>query len=90
MPSLDVQLVLQQFQNLEPLCSFSLLEITLKLVMLMAFTQAVKILNLQWLLLGDINIRKNSIFYLFCGNFKHGRPKFNVWVVTFKDSSWCV
>ena len=45
----------------------------------MAFTQAFKVLTL-----GDINIRKYSIFYLLCGNFKHGRPKFNVGVVTFK------
>ena len=62
--TLDVQLVVLQLQNMEPLCSLSLKDITLKLVMLMALTQAARIQTLHLLLLGDINIRKDSISVL--------------------------
>ena len=74
-----VKLVILQLWNMESLCSLSLKDITLKLVILLALPQAARIQTLHLLLLGDINIRKDSI---------------SVRVVTFKvytkDSSLCV
>lgn len=90
----DVQLVLQQLRNMGPLCSLSLKELTLKLVMLMALTQAARIQTLHLLLLRDINIRKDSISVWLGGSLKQCRPKFNVRMVNFKvyikDCNLCV
>ncbi|XP_050706772.1 uncharacterized protein LOC126992159 [Eriocheir sinensis] len=90
----DVQLVLHQLRTMEPLCSLSLKELTLKLAMLMALTQAARVQTLHLLLLGDIRIRQDYICVWLGGNIKQCRPKFNVRAVTFKayakDCRLCV
>lgn len=90
----DVQLVLHQLRAMEPLCSLSLNELTLKLAMLMALTQAARVQTLRLLLLGDIRIRQDYICVWLGGNMKQCRPKLNVRAVTFKayakDCRLCV
>lgn len=90
----NVQLVLHQLWSMEPLCSLSLKELTLKLVMLKALTQAAWVETLHLLLLEDIRIGKDYMSVWLEGNIKHCSPKFNVRAVTFKtyakDTRLCV
>ena len=81
----DIQLVLQKLQAMGLLCSLSLKELTLKLVMLMVLTQAARVQTLHLLLFGTIHSEKDSFFYLVRGqHIKQCRPKFNMYVVTCK------
>ena len=79
---------------MDPPYSLSLKDLTHKLVMLMALTQAARIQTLHLILWKDIIITKDSITVKLDGNLKQSRPKFNMQAVTFKvytkDSSLCV
>ena len=90
----DVQLVVQRLRAMEPLCSLPLKDLTLKLVMLMALTQAARVHTLHLLLLWDVRIGKDSICVWLGGNIKQCRPKFSVRFVTFQayatDKRLCV
>lgn len=90
----DVQLVLQKIRTLGPLCALSLKDLTLKLVMLMALSQAARLQTLHLLLFENIQIKKDSISVWLGGNVKQCRPKFNLRMVSFKvytkDSRLCV
>ena len=90
----DVQLVFQKLRTMGPLCSLSLKDLTLKLVMLMALMQAARAQTLHLLLFANIDIKEDSISVWLGGNIKQCRPKFNVRFVTFKaygrDSGLCV
>lgn len=90
----DVQPVLQKLRSMFPLHTLSLKELTLKLVMLMALTQAARVQTLHLLVLSGIRIGKDSISVRLGGNIKQCRPNFNVQMLTFhsysKDASLCV
>ena len=90
----DVQPVLQKLKSMFPLHVLSLKELTLKLVMLMALTQAARIQTLQLMLLRDIRVCDQSISVQLGGTLKQSRPNFNITRVTFhhypKDPSLCV
>lgn len=79
----DVKLVLEQLRTLEPLCSLTLKELTVKLVMLMALTQAARVQTLHLLVLKNICIGETSICVSLGDNIKQCRPKFNVKFVDF-------
>lgn len=83
----DVQHVLQQLRAMEPLSSLSLKELTLKLVMLMALTQAARIQTLHCLLLQNISFGQDSVCVWLGETIKQCRPKFNVRFVIFKAYS---
>lgn len=80
----DVKSVLQKIRTMEPLHSLSLKELSLKLVMLMALTQAARVQTLHLLLLENIAFGEDSVSVLLGGNIKHCRPKFNVRTIVFK------
>lgn len=90
----DVKLVLEQLRTLEPLCTLTLKELTLKLVMLMALTQAARVQTLHLLVLDNICIGETSICVSLGDNIKQCRPKYNVQLVKFtayaKDRRLCV
>ena len=90
----DVKLVLEQLRTLEPLCNLTLKQLTLKLVMLMALTQAARVQTLHLLVLDNICIGETTICVSLGGNIKQCRPKFNVQSVEFKayakDRRLCV
>ena len=90
----DVQPVLQHLRTMDPLNSLSLKDLTFKLVMLMALTQAARMQTLHLLLLSGIQIKKDSISVRLQGHIKQSRPDFNVRSITFhaysKDSRLCV
>lgn len=90
----DVTVVLQRIRDMEPLHSLSLKDLSLKLVMLMALTQAARIQTLHLLLLDKISFGVNTVTLWLGGNIKQCRPKFNVHNIVFKaytqDSSLCV
>lgn len=90
----DVQPVLQKLRNLGPLPDLSLKSLTLKLVMLMALTQAARVQTLHLLLYDNAIVDKNSISLWLGGNIKQCRPEFNVRMLKFQsympDSSICV
>lgn len=79
---------------MEPLCSLQLKELTMKLIMLMALTQAARVQTLHLLMLENISIGKDSICVWLGDNIKQCRPKFNVQFVKFKaypkDKRLCV
>ncbi|XP_045101334.1 uncharacterized protein LOC123498236 [Portunus trituberculatus] len=79
----DVKLVLEQLRTLEPLCTLTLKELTLKLVMLMAFMQAARLQTLYLLVLKNICIGETSICVSLGDNIKQCCPKFNVKFVDF-------
>lgn len=83
----DVQQVLQHLRTMEPLSSLSLKDLTLKLVMLMALTQAARIQTLHCLLRRNINFEQDSVCVWFGETLKQCRPRFNVRFVTFKPYS---
>lgn len=90
----DVQPVLQKLRSMFPLHTLTLKELTLKLVMLLALTQAARIQTLQLLLIRDMVIKEHSISVLLGGMLKQSRKNFNINRVTFhhypKDHSLCV
>ena len=90
----DVTVVLQRIRGMEPLHYLSLKDLSLKLVMLMALTQAARIQTLHLLLLDNISFGGNTVTLWLGGNIKQCRPKFNVHNIVFKaytqDSSLCV
>ena len=90
----DVQPVIQHLRNMDPLHSLSLKNLTFKLVMLMALTQAARMQTLHLLSLSGMKIHKDSISVLLTGHIKQCRPTFNVQFVTFhaysRDSRLCV
>ena len=90
----DVGPVLQKLKSMSPLHELSLRELTLKLVMLMALTQAARVQTLHLLVLDGILINQNSITLPLGGNIKQCRPNFNVQTVQFQaypaDPRLCV
>lgn len=90
----EVKPVLTKLKQMEPLQTLSLKDLTLKLVMLMALTQAARVQTLHLLVLKNISIQENSISVWLGGNIKQCRPGFNVQFVRFlayaKDKSLCV
>ena len=90
----DVQPVVNFLRSLCPLVTLSLKELTLKLVMLMALTQAARIQTLHLLMLTGINIEDLSITLQLGGNIKQCRQNSNIQFVTFfafdKDARLCV
>ena len=90
----DVKLVLQRIRTMDPLQSLSLKDLSLKLVMLMALTQAARIQTLHLLLLKNIAFGENSVTVMLGDNIKQCRPKFNVQTVEFRaytqDNRLCV
>lgn len=79
----DVKLVLQKIRLMEPLHSLTLKDLSLKMVMLMAMTQAARIQTLH-LLLVNMAFGEESVSVLLGGNIKQCRPKFNVRTIVFK------
>ena len=77
-----------------PVNILTLKELTLKLVMLMALTQAARVQTLHLLVLKNISIGDDSITIWLGGNLKQCRPNCNIQVVQFraftKDTSLCV
>lgn len=90
----DVQPVLQKLRSMSPLQDLSLKSLTLKLVMLMALTQAARVQTLHLLLYSNAIVDNNSVSLLLGGNIKQCRPKFNVRMFKFHaylpDSRMCV
>ncbi|XP_076050262.1 uncharacterized protein LOC143030903 [Oratosquilla oratoria] len=90
----DVKPVLTKLKQLEPLQSLPLKELTLKLVMLMALTQAARVQTLHLLVLKNISIKEEAISVWLGDNIKQCRPGFNIQSVKFfpytKDESLCV
>ncbi|XP_045131688.1 uncharacterized protein LOC123516454 [Portunus trituberculatus] len=90
----DVQPVLQKLRFMGPLPDMSLKSLTLKLVMLMALTQAVRVQTLHLLLYSNAIVDNNSVSLLLGGNIKQCHPKFNVRMLKFHaylpDSRICV
>lgn len=90
----DVQPVLEKLRTMVPLKCLSLKDLTLKLVMLMALTQAARVQTLHLLVLRNIDIGVDSISVELGGNIKQCRPKFNVQLVKFqayvRDKRLCV
>lgn len=74
--------------------TLTLKELTLKLIMLIALTQATRTQTLQPLLLRDMLISEHSISVQLGGTLKQSRPNFNINRVTFhhypKDPRLCV
>ncbi|XP_071547680.1 uncharacterized protein [Panulirus ornatus] len=83
----DVQQVLQHLRAMDPLSSLSLKDLTLKLVVLMALTQAARIQTLHYLLLKNINFGQDSVCVWLGETIKQCRPKFNVRFMTLKAYS---
>lgn len=90
----DVQPVLKQLQSMHPLHVLSLKDLSLKLVMLMALTQAARVQTLHLLTTQGLCIEQDSIMVPLSGNIKQCRPQFNVRFIRFqaypKDDSLCV
>ncbi|MPC93505.1 hypothetical protein E2C01_088635 [Portunus trituberculatus] len=90
----DIQPVLRQLQSMHPLYMLSLKDLTLKLVMLMALTQAARVQTLHLLTIKGLCIEQDFIMVPLSGNIKQCRPQFNVCVIKFqtypKDASLCV
>lgn len=90
----DVKPVLQEIRHMDPLHSLSLKELTLKLVMLMALTQAARVQTLHLLMIKGISLGEESILIYLGDNIKQCRPKFNIQAVRFhayaQDPRLCV
>lgn len=90
----DVQPVLRQLRSMHPLHSLSLKNLSLKLVMLMALTQAARVQTLHLLSIKGLCIEQDFIMVPLSGNIKQCRPQFNVRMVKFqafhKDARLCV
>lgn len=90
----DVQPVLRRLQSMHPLHTLSLKDLSLKLVMLMALTQAARVQTLHLLTIKGVCIEQDFFMVPLSGNIKQCRPQFNVRVIKFlaytKDASLCV
>ncbi|XP_045123089.1 uncharacterized protein LOC123511349 isoform X4 [Portunus trituberculatus] len=90
----DVWPVLQKLRSIGLLPDLFLKSLTLKLVMLMALNQAVRVHTLHLLLYSNASVDNNSVSLLLGGNIKQCHPKFNVRMLTFHayvpDSRICV
>ena len=80
----DVQPVLRQLQSMHPVQSLSLKDLSLKLVMLMALTQAARLQTLHLFTIKGLCIEQDCIVVPLRGNIKQCRPRFNVRVVKFR------
>lgn len=79
----DAKPELQQLRTMHPLDYLSLEDLTLKVVMLIALTQAARVWTLHFLMLRNISIGENSISVWLSDNIKQCRPKFSVQFITF-------
>lgn len=90
----DVQPVPKELKPMYPLHTLSLKDLTSKLVMLMALTQAARVQTLHLLVINSIRIEQDSISVQLSGNIKQCRPQFNIRTVKFqaylRDTSLCV
>ncbi|XP_076065157.1 uncharacterized protein LOC143039186 [Oratosquilla oratoria] len=90
----NVQPVLKKLKSMYPLHTLTLKDLTFKLVMLMALTQAARIQTLHLLVTYGIHMEQDYILVQLQGNIKQCRPKFNVLAVKFqaysRDTSLCV
>ena len=90
----DVQPVLRVLRGMFPLQSLSFKDLTLKLVMLMALTQAARVQTLHLLGIPIQVDKQDSISVPLCGAIKQCRQNFNVRVIQFRafpqDNSLCV
>lgn len=90
----DVQPVLRELKSMYPLHTLTLRDLTFKLVMLMALTQAARVQTLHLLVTNGIRIEQNSISVPIKGNVKQCRPTFNVRSIKFHaysgDAGLCV
>nr|XP_027214719.1 uncharacterized protein LOC113807610 [Penaeus vannamei] len=80
----DVSPVLQKLRELEPLHSIPLKNLTLKLVMLMALTQAARVQTLHLLVIKNMKIKQDNICVWLGGNIKQCRPNYNVQFLNLK------
>lgn len=90
----DIKPVLDKLRSMEPLHKLSLKELTYKLVLLMAITQAARVQTLHLLVLKNISIGEGHISVWLGGNIKQCRPNYNVQFLKFKayskDTRLCV
>lgn len=90
----DVQPVLRELKSMYPLHTLTLRDLTFKLVMLMALTQAARVQTLHLLIKKGIRIEQDSILVQLRGHIKQCRPTFNVRSIKFqaypRDESLCV
>lgn len=74
METWDVKPTLQKFQTMGPLHDLPLKALTLKLVMLMALTQAAWVQALHLLLLRNISMGENYVSLLSWGTYNSATP----------------
>ncbi len=90
----DVQPVLQELRAMYPLHTLTLKDLTLKLVMLMALTQAARVQTLHLLTVRGMYIEQDSISVQLSDNIKQCRRQFNIRTITFQaystDANLCV
>lgn len=90
----DIRPVLIHLRSLFPVHQLSLKDLTLKLVMLMALTQAARVQTLHLLLHSNASVEQSCVSLLLEGNIKQCRPKLNVRLVKFlayePDARLCV
>lgn len=90
----DVQPVLRELKSMYPLHTLTLRDLTLKLVMLMALTQAARVQTLHLLVTTGISIGEDFISVRLRGHIKQCRPSFNIRSIKFqaysRDTSLCV
>ncbi len=90
----DVQPVLQELRAMYPLHTLTLKDLTLKLVMLMALTQAARVQTLHLLTVRGMHIEQDSISVQLSDNIKQCRRRFNIRTITFQayltDANLCV
>ena len=79
---------------MHPLHTLTLRDLTFKLVMLMALTQAARVQTLHLLVTKGIRIEQDSISVQLRGHIKQCRPTFNVRSIKFqaysRDATLCV
>ncbi|XP_060591838.1 uncharacterized protein LOC132746632 [Ruditapes philippinarum] len=80
----DVNKVLIYLKKLSPVRHLSLKNLTLKLVMLMALTQAARVQTLQLISYTDYKKLKSEFVFKFDGLLKHNRPNHNINFISFK------
>lgn len=90
----DVQPVLQELRAMYPLHTLTLKDLTLKLVMLMALTQAARVQTLHLLTIRGMVTEQDSILVQLSDNIKQCRRQFNIRTIKFQaystDTSLCV
>lgn len=90
----DVQSVQRELKSMYSIQTLSIMDLTLKLVMLMVLTQVAKVQTLPLLDTTGIHIEQDSILVQLRGNIKQCRLHFNICTVKFqayyKGTSLCV